>query len=245
MSVTTRADLKEYCLRELGKPVLKINIDDSQLEDRIDEALSYFKDYHYDGIEKIYLKHQVTSDDITNGWFPLDDSISGVIKVYPIGGLASGNGLFSAKFQLIASNIQNLANIDLVGYETTRQYISLLDDVLTGHKIYRFNRLQNKLFIDQKWDEETPVGSYILVECYAVINPNIYTKMWNDRWLKQYTTALFKRQWGVNIRKFSGIALPGGATLDGQAIYEESISEIKDLEDNLMNTSGVLEFFVG
>jgi len=95
------------------------------------------------------------------------------------------------------------------------------------------------------WQEKMEVGSYILVECYRALDPADAPRMYNETWIKHYTTALIKKQWAVNLKKFSGLQLPGGVSVDGPALYSEAVSEIKELEDEIMNKSAPLDFFLG
>lgn len=237
---TTRDTFTDYCLRKLGAPVVEINVDDDQVYDRIDEALQYYQEFHYDGVERIYLKYQVTSTDITNGYIPLSDLIIGVRNIFPYSGdnTASGgtDGLFNLQYQLRLNDLYDLTNTSLVYYNTVRDYISTLDLLLNGAKPLRFNKHQNRLYIDQSWKDELMVNQWIIVDCYRAMDPNTWADVWNDIWLKRYATALIKKQWATNIKKFSGIALPGGVTLDGDKLYQEAHDEIEDLEQQIQTT---------
>lgn len=243
--VTTRDGLKQYALRSLGAPVLEINVDEDQLEDRIDEALEYWKQYHYDGIERIYLKHTVTSTDITNKYIPIADAVYGVTRVIPVSQTSSSKSLFDVQYQLRLHDLYDLTSTSMIYYKTVMSHIALLDMELNGPQMFRFNRLQNRLHIDLKWGEDVKEGGIIVAEAYRAMDPNEFSKAWNESWLKKYVTALFKKQWATNIKKFSGIQLPGGVTLDGDKLYDEAIGEIKELEDELQNKSAPLDFFLG
>lgn len=245
MAVNSRDGLKQYALRALGAPVLEINVEDDQLEDRMDDAIEYWRQYHYDGIEKVYMKHMVTQEDINNKFIATPDLVYGVTRVIPLTQTAGNQGMFDIQYQLRLHDLYDLSSTSIIYYTSVMSHIALLDFELNGQQTFRFNRLQNKLFLEIDWQREVKVGSYIIFECYRVLDPAEYTKVWNEMWLKHYVTALFKKQWAVNIKKFSGIQLPGGVTLDGDKLYDEATSEIKDLEDELMNKSAPLEFIMG
>lgn len=244
--VNTRQGLIDYCLRYLGEPVVEVNVDEQQVEDRIDEAIEYFRQYHYDGIEKVYLKHQVTAQDIQNKYITLPDSIYGITKVFPIAsGTSTSKSIFDLQYQLRLNDLYDLTSTSIMYYTQVMSHLALLDLTLNGHPLYRFNRLNGKLYIEASWDTEIAEGTYILVECYRAMDPATAPLVYNDIWLKHYATALIKRQWAYNIKKFSGLQLPGGVTLDGDKLYEEATSEIKELEDEMMNKSAPLQWFMG
>lgn len=246
MAVNSRQSLKEYCLRALGAPVLEINVDDDQLEDRIDEALEFFRLYHYDGIEKVYLKHQITQEDKDNRYIPMSDLVYGVERVLPItSGAASSKNIFDLQYQLRLNDLYDLTSTSVIYYSTVMSHLSMLDLMLNGHIIWRFNRFQDRLHLDINWEQHADVGQWIIVECYRAMDPTVYTRLWSEPWLKHYVTALFKKAWATNLKKFSGMQLPGGVTIDGNAMYDEAQTEIKDLEDELMNKSAPLDFFLG
>jgi hypothetical protein len=246
MAVTTRQTLIDYCLRALGEPVVEINIDDQQVEDRIDEAIEYFRQYHYDGIEKIYLKYQVTSDDVTSKSIPLNDLIYGVTRVFPVAaGTSTSKSIFDLQYQLRLNDLYDLTSTSVIYYSMVMSHLALLDLTLNGHPLYRFNRLTNRLYIDENWVENIPAGSFILVECYRALDPAVAPRMYNENWLKHYATALIKKQWATNLKKFQGLQLPGGVSIDGDKLYAEAQDEIKDLENDLMNKSAPLEFMMG
>lgn len=246
MAVTSREQLKQYCLRNLGAPVLEINVDDDQLEDRIDEALDFFRLYHYDGIEKVYLKHQITETDIANKYIPMSPMVFGVSRVLPIAyGAANSKNLFDLQYQLRLNDLYDLTSTSIIYYTTVMQHLSLLDLMLNGHIMWRFNRFQDRMYLDIDWNNDVKPGTYVIVECYRALDPNEYTRLWGEPWLKHYVTALFKKAWGTNLKKFSGMSLPGGVTIDGDKMYDEAVNEMKDLEDDLMNKAAPLDFFLG
>lgn len=245
-TVNSRESLKQYCLRALGAPVVEINVDDDQLEDRLDEALEFFRLYHYDGIEKVYLKHQITQEDINNKYIPMSPLVYGVQRVLPIAsGAGSSKNIFDLQYQLRLNDLYDLTSTSIIYYSTVMSHLSLLDMMLNGHIIYRFNRYQDRLYLDIDWTADVEVGRYVIVECYRAMDFDAYTRLWSEPWLKHYATALFKRAWATNLKKFSGMQLPGGVTIDGDKLYDEAQSEIKDLEDELMNKSAPLDWFMG
>ena len=246
---TTREKFTDYCLRKLGAPVVEINVDDDQVNDRIDEALQYYNEYHYDGVERIYLKHQITQEDIDNQYIPLTDLIIGVRNIFPTSASSitgAADGLFNLQYQLRLNDLYDLTNTSLVYYNTVRNFIAELDFLLNGTKPLRFNKHQNRLYIDMLWDKEVQVGQYLIVDCYRALDPTTWTDVWNDMWLKRYATALIKKQWATNIKKFSGLQLPGGVTLDGDKLYAEAHDEIEELETQMQtNYSLPPDFMLG
>lgn len=246
MPVNTRQGLIDYCRRALGEPVVEINIDDQQVEDRVDEAIDYFRQYHFDGIEKVYLKHQITQEDITNKYITLNDLIFGVTRVFPVAsGTSTSKSIFDLQYQLRLNDLYDLTSTSVIYYSMVMSHLALLDQTLNGHPIYRFNRINNKLYIDTIWQEKMEPGNFILVECYRAMDPAEAPKVYDNVWLKHYATALIKKQWATNLKKFSGMQLPGGVILDGNQLYQEALQEIKELEDELLNKSAPLEFMMG
>jgi len=320
MAVTSRETLKQYCLRALGAPVLEINVDDDQLEDRIDEALEYWNLYHYEGVEQIYMKQQirasvmnlttsvaatfnlseivtgstsgakaevckqtdisssgtsllvrnvmgtfVAGETITgnaghtailastpielreydNKYVTMPDHVYGVTKILSAGQASSSKNIFDLQYQLRLNDLYDLTSTSLIYYKTVMSHLALLDLELNGHQLYRFNRLQNRLHLDGNWPTDFILGDYIIIQGYRALNPSDFSKVWNEPWLKKYLTALFKKQWGTNMKKFGGLQLPGGVTLNGQETYDEAQNEISALEDDLMRKSAPLDFFLG
>jgi hypothetical protein len=246
MAVTTRQGLIDYCLRELGEPVVEINVDDQQVEDRVDEAIEFFRQYHYDGVEKMYLKTVITQEDIDRKYIEVSDLVYGITRVFPVAsGTSTSKSIFDLQYQLRLNDLYDLTSTSVVYYTQVMSHLALLDQTLNGHPIYRFNRLNNRLYIDTIWQEKMEVGNYILVECYRALDPADAPRMYGDQWLKHYTAALIKKQWGTNLKKFSGMSLPGGVTIDGDKLYQEAKDEIKELEEDLRNKSAPLEFMLG
>jgi hypothetical protein len=317
MAVSTRDGLKQYALRALGAPVLEINVDDDQVEDRIDEALDYWRLYHYEGIEQIYLKQQIRASEATlvsgglnfniaeritgntsgataevvrestrvstntllllknvegtftagetitgsdghtatlssltlreydNRYVEIPDYVWGVTKILSIGQASSSKNIFDLQYQLRLNDLYDLTSTSLIYYKTVMSHLALLDFELNGHQGFRFNRMSNRLYLDANWQTDFILGDYIIVQSYRAMDPTTWSKVYNEPWLKHYVTALLKKQWATNLKKFSGIQLPGGVTLDGDKLYDEAITEIKELEDELQNKSAPLDFFMG
>ena len=232
--VTSRAEFKEYCLRKLGSPVIQINVADEQVEDRVDDALEFYRDYHFDAVEDVFLKHQITEDDITNRYIPINDLVIGIKRVIPLyEKFSHSTNMFDVRYQMFLNDVYNLRSTEMLSYELTQSHIQLVNDMITGQVPIRFNRHQNQIHLDIDWDEALVVGEFIIVEAMRVLEPNVYTDVWNDRWLKRYATALIKKQWGENLSKYEGIAMPGGVTFNGSRILDEANQEIEQLEQEM------------
>jgi hypothetical protein len=239
MSVPTSRDtFKEYCLRKLGKPVIEINVDDDQVDDRIDEALRYFWDYHFDGSDKIYYKYKLTQTDIDNKYISMPSNIIGVINLFPIGQALNTNNLFNIRYQIALNDLYTLTSVSMVPYYMAIQHVQFLEQMLVGQQPIRYNRHMNKLYIDMDWNIVN-VNDYIIAEAYQVIEPDTYTRAWGDRWLARYAEALIKQQWGQNLKKFQGMQLPGGLTFNGQQIYDEATQERDTLEREMIYTYSI------
>jgi hypothetical protein len=322
MAISSRQGLIDYCLRRLGFPVIEINVDDDQVEDRIDDALQYFQEYHFDGVERLYLTHKVTTaelkfsglstpsfennemlvgntsgatcvlytisgttaritnvkgaftagetvtgsisgfsraiastsfytpGDIQNGYLPLPDSVIGVIRVLPVNGPSSGmnnrNNMFDLIYQFRLNDMYNLLSADMVYYTQVQQHLSMLDMLLVGDRSFKYNRKMDKMYIDMNWEEVLNPDDFIVIECYRILDPSTYTQVYDDMFLKRYSTALIKRQWGENMKKFGGIQLPGGVILNGREIYEEAVEEITTIENEMQLKSELpVDFMVG
>jgi hypothetical protein len=301
---STRAEFKTYCLRKLGFPVIEINVDDDQLEDRVDDALNYFSDYHFDGTEKMYMKHQLTEADINRRWVYCPDAVTFVTGVWPFTSSSASINMFDLRYQLRLHDLYDFTSVSYVSYEITMQHLRTLEMLFSGTPQFRFNRKQNKVFIDMDWTRDVHPGDYVIIECYRSLNPSTVTltgtlsytagsnvvtgysttfdqqflendfitfngvdsfqvdkiqspttllirgpmvntaanvtatisgnpDVWGDRFLKKYATALIKMQWGNNLKKFSGVQLPGGITLNGKEIYDEAMEEISHLEEEM------------
>ena len=319
MAVSSREGLKQYALRNLGAPVIEINVDEDQLEDRLDEALDYWRLYHYEGVEQIYMKQvlraseivlvtdnatdfqldekitgltsgatakvcnesqressgslllirdvtgtfvdgedivssathitattvTITLNEYDNRYITLPDHVWGVTKILSIGQASSSKNMFDLQYQLRLNDLYDLTSTSLIYYKTVMQHLDLLDFELNGPQSFRFNRISNRLYLDANWHTDFVLGDFIIVQAYRAMDPAEFTLIFNENWLKRYTTALFKRQWGANMKKFGGLQLPGGVTLNGQQTYDEGLNEIKELEQELLTKSAPLDFFIG
>ena len=257
----TREQLKQYALRTLGKPVIEINVDDDQLEDRIDEAVQYFQQYHYDGIRRTYLKYKLTAADKTrlaaingstetatdsvsgnsstwyedNNYLVVPSSIISVINIFPFSDKGNLN-LFDVRYQLRLNDLYDFSSTSVINYDIVLRHLDFLDHILVGEKPLRFNQHDNRLYIDMDWTNDLQTDEYLVIEAYRKLDPSAYTDVWNDIYLKRYTTALFKKQWGANLSKFNGVAMVGGVTLNGQQIYSEALQDIEKLENEIRTT---------
>ena len=288
---STKATLKEYCLRALGKPVIDINVDEDQIEDRIDEAVQYFCQYHTDGVERMYLKYKVTADDKvrlrknkefnviekgtyadnielesgtntvlegdgdlikedgtplhtedstivettyeeTQNYLVIPDAVISVINIFPLSDRANLN-MFDVRYQLRLNDLYDFSSTSIVHYEMTMRHLDFLDHILVGEKPIRFNALSNRLYIDMDWQEDIDADEYLIIECYRQLDPAQHTNMFNDIYLKRYTTALIKKQWGQNLSKFNGTAMLGGVTLNGPELFSSAVSEVQKLEEEI------------
>ena len=232
---TSRAEFKEYCLRKLGKPVIEINVDDDQVEDRIDESLKYYWDYHFDGAEKLYYKHQITSTDKVNKYITLPENIIGAVRIFPVGQSLNTMNLFNIRYQIALNDLYTLTTQSMVPYVMAMQHIQFLEEILVGQKPIRYNRHRNRLQIDMDWDLAV-LNEYIVVEAYQVVDPEIYQDVWGDRWLALYASAQIKYQWGTNLTKFTGMVLPGGVQFNGEKIMDDAKAEIEALEQEMMTS---------
>lgn len=232
---TTRAEFKLNCLRRLGHPVIQINLDDSQIEDRIDEALSFFADFHFDGSEKMYYKHQVTTQNKTDKYITMPDNIIGVVRLFDIGFTNSSTSLFDMRYQLMVNELFQLGNTNMAPYYFAMTHIELINEIVNGKVPIRYQRHNNRLYCDMDWNK-VETGQFLLVEAYNVIDPDDFADVWKDKWLQRYATALIKRNWGEIMSKYAGMPNVGGMTFNGQQKLLEANQEIQQLEYDLINT---------
>lgn len=231
---TSRAEFKEHCLRRLGKPVIEINVDDDQVEDRIDEALKYYWDYHFDGTDMVYLSHQITADDKTNKYVTVPENVIGAIEVFSIGDPAiRSDDMFNIRYQIALNDLYSLTSVSMIPFYMTMEHLSLVSEMLVGKQPIRYNRHKDRIYVDTNWDNMN-VGEYLLFKVYEVVDPDVYTDVWSDRWLQQYTTALIKRQWGNHLTKFENVQLAGGLQYNGTKILDDAVQEINKLEDEMI-----------
>jgi hypothetical protein len=256
---TSKSTFKSYCLRNLGFGVIDINVSDDQTDDRIDEALQYFAQYHYDGVEKMYLKYQITQTDIdrargnttTTSADSIDSTITGSFKegsnfipmpsaVVSVSNIfdfsnAMTNNMFDIRYQLRLNDLYDFSSTSIIHYQMTMQQLDMLSHVLVGEVPIRYNQHQNRLYLDMDWEQIT-VGEFLIIECYRKIDPETYTDIFDDIYLKRYATALIKRQWGANLSKFNGVATLGGVSMNGEQIYSQAIEEIQRMEEEIKLT---------
>ena len=264
---TTRQELKDYCLRQLGAPVLEVNVDDDQVDDLVDDALQLFNERHFDGVERMYLKYKLTQDDIdrgkadpttgvgivttnatstsisgygttTSSWYEnsnflqVPDSVIGVEKIFKFDSSTISSGMFSVKYQIFLNDMYNFNSIDLLQYSMVKTYLEDIEFLLTTDKQIRFNKRQDRLYLDIDWASES-AGSYIVLDCWRILDPTNYAGVWNDSFLKKYLTALIKRQWGQNLIKFRGVKLPGGIEFNGREIYDDGQRDLDDIKERM------------
>ena len=233
---TTKATFKEYCLRKLGKPVIEINVDDDQVDDRIDEAIRYWYDYHFDGSEKIYYKHAITDTDVTNKYITLPENIIGAVSIFSIGDPSlSSDDLFNIRYQIALNDVYTLTNVSLGPYYMVMEHLALMTELLVGKQPIRYSRHKDRLHVDMDWNT-VAVGSFLLVEAYEVVDPETFTDAYNDRWLQNYATTLIKEQWGSNLTKFTGMSLPGGVQFNGEKIYNDAVDARTKMEQEMISS---------
>ena len=262
----TRQQLIDYCLRRLGAPVLEINIDDDQIDDLVDDALQYFSERHYDGVERMYLKYKITQGDIdrgrakntdgvgivtttatsvdagagsftssfyeTSNFIQVPDSVVGIEKIFKLDTSSISGGMFSLKYQLFLNDMYYFNSVDLLQYAMVKRYLEDIDFLLTSDKQIRFNKRQDRLYLDIDWGAQS-VDSFIVIDCYRALDPSSFTQVFNDSFLKRYLTALIKRQWGQNLIKFRGVKLPGGIELNGRELYTDAQTEIDEIQKRM------------
>jgi len=267
----SREELTNYCLRQLGEPVVEINVADEQIEDLIDDGIQYFQERHFDGVERMYLKYKLTEDDINRGqatnetgssntlgitttsgisttvtgmsdmtnsfyetsnFIQVPDSVIGIEKIFKFDSSTISGGMFSIKYQLFLNDLYQFNSVNLLQYSMTKTYLEDIDFLLTTDKQLRFNKRQGRLYIDMDWGSETK-DTYLIIDCYRILDPNTFTGVYNDSFLKKYVTALIKRQWGQNLLKFRGTRLPGGVELNGRELYEDAQRELDDIKQRM------------
>lgn len=262
---STRQGLIDYCLRRLGAPVLEINVDDDQIDDLVDDAIQYFNERHYDGVEKMYLKYKITSDDIargrakgTNGvgivtttgtstivgtattfsfyensnYIQVPDSVIGIERIFKFDTSSISGGMFSIKYQLFLNDLYYFNSVELLQYSMVKSYLEDIDFLLTTDKQVRFNKRQDRLYLDIDWGSQA-ADDFIVIECYRALDPASFSQIYNDSFVKQYLTALIKRQWGQNLIKFNGVKLPGGIELNGRQLYEDGLRDLEEIKQRM------------
>ena len=260
----TRQGLIDYCLRKLGAPVLEINVDDEQIDDLVDDAIQYFNERHFDGVEKMYLKYKITSDDVARGraqgtdgvgivtttgtstgiaattfnfyetsnFIQVPDSVIGIERIFKFDTSSISGGMFSIKYQLFLNDLYYFNSVELLQYSMVKSYLEDIDFLLTTDKQVRFNKRQDRLYLDIDWGSQV-ANEFIVIECYRALDPASFTQIYNDSFLKKYLTSLIKRQWGQNLIKFNGVKLPGGIELNGRQLYEDVERELEDIKQRM------------
>ena len=267
---SSRQELIDYCLRQLGAPVLEVNVDDDQIEDLVDDAIQYFNERHFDGVERMYLKYKITQDDLdrgradgtegvgivtttgtstnisgygtttssfyeTSNFIQVPDSVIGIEKIFKFDTSSISGGMFSIKYQLFLNDLYNFNSIELLQYTMTKRYLEDIDHLLTTDKQVRFNKRQNRLYLDIDWSSVS-ADEFLVFDVFRTLNPNDYAKVYNDSFLKRYFTALLKKQWGQNLIKFQGVKLPGGVELNGRQIYDDAMNDLTIIREQMSNT---------
>ena len=234
MAITTRQNLIDYCLRRLGAPVTEINVDDDQVSDRIDDAIEFFQEYHFDGVEKVFLKHTITQDDIDNEYLVVVDPVISVLRILPIPNFnAFQTGFIKEEYQLRLNDLDSFTGSSLIHWAMSLTNFALVEQLFSIQPTLLFNRKQNKMYLETNWADKFSVGTILIIEAYRALDPATYSEVYNDMFLKKYATALIKQQWGSNLKKFTGVTLPGGVTLDGQTIFSEAMEEINKIEEEM------------
>jgi hypothetical protein len=263
---STRQELIDYCLRKLGAPILEINLADEQIDDLVDDALQFFNERHFDGVERMYLKYKITESDINRGradppngvgivtttgsssnsgigtitstfyensnYIQVPDSVIGVEKIFKFDTSSISAGMWSIKYQLFLNDLYYFNSVELLQYAMVKTYLEDIDFLLSTDKQIRFNKRQNRLYLDIDWTSKSK-DTYLIIDCYRILNPNDFTKVYDDSFLKKYLTSLMKRQWGQNLIKFRGVKLPGGIELNGRELYEDAERELENIRQRM------------
>ena len=268
---STRQGLIDYCLRQLGAPVLEINVDDEQIDDLVDDAIQLFNERHFDGVERMYLKYKISQEDIdrgkannkdgstdtvgivtttgtstnvsglgtvtsnfyeTSNFIQVPDSVTGIEKIFKFDSSSISSGMFSIKYQLFLNDLYSFNSVQLMQYSMTKTYLEDIEFLLSTDKQIRFNRRQGRLYLDIDWKAQKE-DTFFVIDCYRALDPTTFTQAFNDSFLKRYLTILIKRQWGLNMMKFTGTKLPGGIELNGRQYYEDAERELEDLRQRM------------
>jgi hypothetical protein len=245
----TRDGLIDYCKRSLGEPVIEINIDPDQVEDRVDEAIQFWQEFHTDATYRTYVATLIGDSDVTNEYVTVDTDVLYVTRMFRISGGLTGTGMFSLKYQFMLNNAANMGSFtgDLAHYTQMKQYMEMLDQTLNGTPQIEYVRKMNRLYVVGDFaDTDIIAGDYVVYEALKLVDPSTNGAVYNDLWLKRYTTALIKRQWGVNLLKFEGMQLPGGVQLNGRQMFDDANNEIQALEEQMRSVfEDPCDFYVG
>jgi len=252
-TLTSKADLKEYCLRRLGKPVLEVNVSDDQIDDAIDYSIQKFQQFHYDGAERVYLKHQITQEDIDraktndsttagtttwlegNTYIPVPDHILSIEGLFGFTDKGT-RSMFDIRYQMRLNDLYDFTSTQFYHYYMIQQHLETIDFLLEGMKPIRYSQVQDRLYLDLDWTEDMLVDQYVVIKAWRALDPLTWNEIYNQLWIKDYTTAKIKKQWGQNLTKFNGVQMPGGVTLNGEMIYNDAVEELKILDEQLRTT---------
>ena len=259
---SSREGLIDYAKRQLGFPVLEINVADEQFQDLLDDAIQIYQERHYDGIARMYLKYKITQDDIdrgqarggdstlgittttttstvglsttfdleeNNNYIQMPPSVIGVNNIFKVRSDTVYDGLFNIRYQLFLNDLYAFGSIDLLQYSMVQTKLEDITFLLNPNVRYRFNIRQDRLYIDVDWAAAVNVDDYFVIDCFRILDPDDFTKVYNDPFLKRYFTALCKKQWGQNLIKFQGVRLPGGIQLNGRQIYDDGVAELAEI----------------
>ena len=242
----SREEFKDYILRKIGAPVIQVNVSEEQIEDRVDEAVSFWRDYHYNGSQMVYLRHELTQNDVDNGYITLPAGLLGISKVFDLNtSISASTGMFNVQYQFVLNNLTDLTSYGIINYYMTMQHLEFLQEMLVGKQMVRYNKHVNKLYIDVAKSSLT-VGRYIIVEAYDIIDPDEYADVWSDRWLQNYASVLVREQWGLNLTKFTNMQLVGGVQFNGEQILQEARAEREKMEEDAINSLQPLTYnFIG
>lgn len=300
---TSREEIIDFALRQLGEPVSRVNVDPYQCEDALDMALQVWREFHYDASELTYLATKVTPSVATisgetgtfqineqvrgvisgadavvrevepgrlsifkitgefqegetiegsitgesaildglakgsydNRYFDVPESILSVVKLIPLSQRAIGDYMFDMRYQVFLNAIPTLTNFNLGYFVELHTHLNMISDVLYGVKPTRHSRHLNRIYLDISWEVDLAVGDTMIFEVYKYIEDDV-SDLYNDWWLKRYLVGLIKKQWGMNMKKFQGVQMPGGVILNGQQIYDEAVQELEILYNELKAT---------
>ena len=262
---TSREGLIDYAKRQLGFPVLEINVADEQFSDLLDDAIQIYQERHYDGITRMYLKYKITQDDMDRGkarggnstlgittttttstvglsttfdleenqnYIQMPPSVIGVNQIFKTRSDTVYDGLFNIRYQLFLNDLYAFGSIDLLQYSMVQTKLEDITFLLNPNMRYRFNIRQDRLYIDADW-AQINVNDYFVIDCFRILDPDDFTRVYNDPFLKRYFTALCKKQWGQNLIKFQGVQLPGGIQLNGRQIYDDGVAELTEIRSKM------------
>lgn len=243
---TNRTTFSEYCLRKLGKGAIDINVTEDQIQDRIDEAIEHFSEYHDEGTEHIFLKYQLTESDMVNSYITMPNNIIGVSGFLPYSGTSGGDAIFNVDYQYWFNNVDDITGGETQYYYVAMQHLQHIENMFDYLTPIRYNRVTNKVYIDDNLHEKFNAGDYMVFESWAIIDESMNTRFWQNKWLRDYTTALIKKQWGENLAKYDGVQMIGGTTFNAQRLIDEANNDIEKLEEQVKVTeTAPMGVFIG